>query len=88
MIAVGFFSELTKLAGEISIPSMRHIQLMKDPISSGLVKPSVTLRINGGARNVGYVRPPTPSSNKAAEIAARLRSAVSRKTPALPTTVV
>ncbi len=82
MIARGFFSEMAKLAG--AVPDMRHIQLMKDPASSGFVRPVANLRIAGGARNVGVTRPPIPSGVRAAAEAARVRAAVSRKTPSLP----
>lgn len=82
MIADGFFSELAKLA--VMVPNMRHIQLMKDPASSGFVRPVMNMRIAGGASNVGVTRPPVPSGGHAAAEAARVRAAVSRKTPSLP----
>ena len=88
-IAKGFFDGIKKIAGQFKLPSMRHIQLMKDPASSGLVRPVTAMRINGGAHNLGVTRPPTlAANNNAAMTATKVRESASRpKAPKLLSTV-
>ena len=99
-IYAAFCAELTKLATAIETasgaeihlkaPNMRYIAQMRDPGSAGYVRPKTSLRIAGGARNVGVKLPPTLSSGRsAAQKAQTVRASAGRRSPGfIPTPVM
>lgn len=91
----GFFDELEKIAVAVQTqsgheihlkaPTMKNIAAIRDPGSAGFVKPKLKLRISGGAKNVGFRRPPTLSSGRSAMSTAKaIRSASGRRPMGMP----
>lgn len=45
----------------VKLPTHAEMAHIRDPASSGRIKMTTQFRIAGGARNIGFKRPPVPS---------------------------
>lgn len=67
---------------KIRVPTHGEMAAMRDPASSGRVGLSSSFRITGGARNVGFRRPPAPSeAAKLTKMAAGFAAALAERFP-------